>query len=123
MMLPEKTYATRRYFMNGMLVPIRNCSIVGGLSGSDAQPLDLGAAEHGVEDHAREYDGGEHVGDQADDERDRESLDGAGAELKEEERAHDGGDVGIEDGAERAVVAQLDRLTDALPGAQLLADA
>src|SRR5712671_5327383 len=109
--------------MNGMLVPMSSW-IMSAASWSDADPLGLArAAQHEVEDHPREDDRGEHVGDQPDGQRDRKTLDRSGAELEQEERADQGGDVGIEDGAERAVVTQLNRLAHALLVAQLLADA
>src|SRR3990172_8540845 len=108
--------------MKGRLTPISTWSMRTASTWSDAQPLDLAAAEHEVEDHAGEQDGREHVRDQADAERDRESLDGSGSELEQEHRRDERGQVGVQDGAERPVVAQLDRLAHAALVAQLLAD-
>src|SRR5262245_35096843 len=115
---PENTYVKRRYFISGKSVPTRSWSM-----GSDAQALDLAPAEHEIEDHAREQNGGEHVGDQPHAQRDGEALDRAGAELEEEEGADQRGQVGVENGAEGTVVAQGDRLTNALLVAQLLTNA
>src|SRR5262245_52279425 len=111
--------------MNPMFVPINSWSMssLPREPFSDAQPRDLPATQHEIEDHAREQHRREHVRHQSGDERDRESLDGAGAELEQEQRADDRGDVRIEDGAEGAGVAQLHRLANALLVAQLLADA
>src|SRR5262249_34429956 len=119
----ENMYAMRRYFMNGMLVPISSWNMRAASRSSDAQPLDLAAAQPVVVDHPREQHRGVQIGDQADAQRDREPLDGAGAELEQEHRADERGDVGVENGAERAVVAHLDRLPHAALVAQLLTDA
>src|SRR3954469_17211244 len=109
--------------MNGRLVPIRNCSVgrlreaTGGVAGAEtaraawalriwgmrclelrrslnAEALDPGgAAEHEVEHHPGEEHRREHIGDQPDDERDREPADRAGAEEEQEHTADDRGDV------------------------------
>src|SRR5438552_18127536 len=105
--------------MNGMLVPCRIWIMVA--LGLDAELLDLAPAEHGVEDHPSEQYRGEHVGDQADAERDREALDRPRAELEQEQGADQRRQVRIQNGAERAVVAELDRLAHALVVAQLFA--
>src|SRR5262245_4053779 len=116
-------YAKRRYRMKGMSVPIRNWIMRDASCSSDAQSLELAASEDEVEHHPGEQDGGEHVGDQSDDQRHGETLDRTGAELEQEQRADDRRQVRVENGAEGAVVAQLDRLADAALVAQLLANA
>src|SRR5882672_2546382 len=108
--------------MNGMSVPTRSCNM-GSSSLSDTEALDLAAAEPVVVDHPREQHGGEQVREQADAERDREALDRPGAELEQEERGDQRGGVRVEDGAERAIVAQAHRFVDAAAVPQLLADA
>src|SRR5437660_8577138 len=120
---PERRYAKRRYRMNGRLVPIRSWSMERASSGSDAEPLDRAAGQHEVEDHSGEQHGGEHVGPQTDDQGDREPLHRPGAEAEQEERAQDRRHVGVENRAEGAVVAELDRLPHRLLVPQLLADA
>src|SRR5580765_8892475 len=109
--------------MKGMLVLTSSWSMGRASPRLDAQPLELAAAQPEVVDHAGEQHRREHVRDQADDQRDGEALDRTGAELEQEQRAEDGGEVGVENGAERARVAELHRLADALPVPQLLADA
>src|SRR6185295_6239400 len=106
--------------MNGMFVPTRICIMAFEPSRSDAQSFEMAALEDEIEDHAREQHRGEHVRHQAVIRRDGETLDGAGAELEEEQRADDGGDVGVENGAERPVVTELDRLSHALSVAEFL---
>src|SRR5262249_48673457 len=122
MIAPENMYAMRRKRMKGMSVWVSSWIMSLRLA-SDTQPLDLPAAQPEVVDHSSEEHRREHVGDQTGDQRDREPLDGSGAELEEEQRAQDGGEVGVEDRAEGAVVAHLHRLPHALAVAQLLADA
>src|SRR5258705_4255409 len=108
--------------MNGTLVPMRNWIIAA--SRSDAEPLDLvAAAQHEVEDHSGEHHRGEHVRDEPDAQGDGESLDGSRTESEQEERADQRGDVGVQDGPERAVVAELHGLADRLLVAKLLPDA
>src|SRR5437867_7595402 len=109
--------------MKGMSVPINNWSMRSASRSSDTEPLDLASAQDEVVDHPREQHRREQIGDQPDAEGHREALDGPGAELEQEHRADEGGDVGIEDGPERAVVAHLDRLPHAALVAQLLTDA
>src|SRR6185369_3317200 len=97
--------------MNGMSVPTSNWSM--GCPRSDTEALDLAAAEPEIVDHPREHHGREQVREQPDAERDREALDGPGAELEQDCRGEQRREMGVEDGAERAVVAEPHRLVDA----------
>src|SRR5262245_56047807 len=58
--------------------------------------------EDELEQRARNEDGRKHVGDQAEEERGRESANRSRAELKEKRRRDEGGDVGIDDRDEDA---------------------
>src|SRR4030067_385063 len=109
--------------MNEMSVPISIWSMAYRLGFSKAEPLDAATAQHAAEDHPGEQHRREHVGDEPDAQRHRESLDRSGAELEQEEGADERGQVGIQDRAEGAVVAEIDRLTHAWLVAQLIADA
>src|SRR5215831_12902201 len=109
--------------MNGMWVSTRIWNMSRASPRLDAQPLELPAAQPEVVDHPGEQHRREHIRDQTDDQCDREALDRTGAELEQEQRAENGGEVRVENGAERARVAEVHRLANALAVAQLLADA
>src|SRR5690554_788187 len=64
---------------------------------------------------ARHRDRGEHRGDDADDQHDRETADRTGAEHEHDHGRNRIGDVRVEDGAAGFLVAKLHRLDDAAP--------
>src|SRR5580693_4866265 len=88
---------------------------------SDRELLHPAARQHHVEDPLADEDRSEERGQQADDERHRETLDRPGAELEQERRRHESGDVGVDDRGEGAVEAEVDRRAHGAPGAHLLA--
>src|SRR5664279_2124860 len=91
---------------------------------SDGEGLDpLLRTVDQVEEQVRHEDRGEDRGQKADDESDGEALDRPGAELEEKKGGHDGGDVGVDDGAPRALEAEVDGGLRRLAVVHLLADA
>src|SRR4029450_11439703 len=64
---------------------------------SDAERLDLALAQDPFEEELAHEVGGEHVGDQAPEQRDREALDGPGAELEQERGGNERGGVRVQD--------------------------
>src|SRR5262245_17384048 len=88
---------------------------------SDRDRLDLAAAlVHDVEEQACEEVGREQAGGEADEQRDREALHGAGAEVVEDGRRDHDGQVGVDDRAERAREAGVDGRARRLADPQLL---
>ena len=81
-----------------------------------------GAADPKRNQHAGEIDRGEHRGDDADQQHDREAAHRARAEIGHDRGRDDVGDVGVENGAERLAVAGLDRVDQPSPAADFLAD-
>src|SRR4051812_17297824 len=73
--------------------------------------------------HAREGDGGEHRGHDADQKHDRETLHRPGAEQQHDDARNGVGRVRLEDGAARFLLAQFDRHHDVAAAPQFLADA
>src|SRR5262245_49901688 len=85
------------------LVSSCNCFTPGSPSKgpSDAQGLHpLRPSEDGVEQRPRDEDGGEQIGQNADAQGDRESLDRSGSVAEQEDRGDEGGQVGVDDGAQ-----------------------
>src|SRR5436189_289090 len=83
----------------------------------------IGRLVDDVENHSRYEKRGEHRRAETDQQRDGESFDRAGAELKQEQRRDDRGEVRIDDRGERAGEALLDRRAHGFLLAQLFADA
>src|SRR5881275_2140296 len=73
------------------------------------------------EDGARDVDGREQVGEQAEHERDGEAADRPRPEDEEEQRRDDGRHVRVDDGDEGAREANVDGRGHGLAGVQLLA--
>src|ERR1700730_996716 len=97
--------------------------IESGVIGSDRQLLHPAPRQYQVEDPLADENRGEQRGQQTDAERHREALDRSGAELEQEHRRYQRGDVGVDDRGEGAVEAEIDRRAHGAPGAHLLADA
>src|SRR5436309_12014093 len=75
-----------------------------------------------VEDESGEEHGGEEARQDADEERDRESLDGPGPELVEDDGRHEDRHVRVDDSRERSLEARVDRRAHRLAQAKLLPD-
>ena len=73
--------------------------------------------------HPGEVDRGEHRGDDADHQHDREAADRAGAEIEHQHGGDDVGDVGVEDRGRGFLVARLERVEHLAAAPLLLADA
>ena len=84
--------------------------------------IDL-ARDNGVVNGARDKDGGEHRGDDADHQGECKSLDGSGAVLVEHDGGDDGGYVGIDDGLDSACITIFNGYPQGFFCAQFLADA
>src|SRR6202162_2249446 len=94
------------------------------ITASDRKGVDvLPPAVLELEDRVRNEDGGEDRDEEADDERNGESLDRPRSELEEEDRRDDDGDVRVDDRREGLGETVLDRRLRRAPGAQLLTDA
>ena len=83
----------------------------------------LAALDAAFEDQAGDEDGGEHRGDDTDDERGREALDRTGAEEEEHETRQEGGHLAVDDGGVGVLVTVGDSLAQALAGLELFLDA
>src|SRR5437867_3009609 len=82
------------------------------------------AFNQNLDDDPTDDDGAEHAGDDADHERERESLDRAGAELIQDHTGDERSEVRVEDGSlERALVTRVDRSHQRLTRHGLLPDA
>src|SRR5512140_1562364 len=90
---------------------------------SDRHRLGVAAVDEVGGDDARHHDGREQRGQQSDDERRREPANRAGTGGEQDEAGDQRGDVRVEDGPERAIVALVHRLPRRLAVIQLLADA
>src|SRR6202011_678889 len=77
--------------------------------GSDRHALRAPLAHPPGDDQARQGEGGEHGGDDADAEGDRKAAHRAGTDEEQHEGGDEGGDVGIENGGERAGKSRVDR--------------
>src|SRR3954447_16123984 len=75
------------------------------------------------DDQPGQRERGEHRGDDADAERHGEAAHRPGADVKQHRGGDEGGDVGIQDGRQRALEAGVDRGNRVAPAAQFLADA
>src|SRR5882757_9349595 len=92
------------------------------ITGLNRQVLQLAALEDIVRDGARAHSGGEHGGGEADHQRHREALDRTLAEQEQHEGGDEGGDVGVGDGEEGALVAGVHRRMRRQAQTQFLAD-
>src|SRR5216683_3062745 len=90
------------------------------MAGLDAQGGGLAPAQDPLEEEAADEVGREDVGDETHDERDREPLHGAGAELEKEGGGDEGGGVRVQDGDPHALESVVDRGAHGLAVAQLL---
>src|SRR5947208_17160033 len=85
----DTTIQNFRYFMKSIFV-LRNssitCSLFEARGASDRKLLHLAAGQNEVEDPMAHEHRREEGGEEADRQRDGEALDGAGAELKQEQR-------------------------------------
>src|SRR5205085_10506443 len=90
---------------------IRRGRTVKSLSGTslDRHALRAPLAHPPGDDQARQGEGGEYGGEDAEPERDRKAAHRAGADEEQHERGDEGGDVGIEDGGVRAGEAGVER--------------
>src|SRR5712691_2186935 len=86
----------------------------------DAQGGGLAPAQDPLEEEPADEVGSEDVGDETHDQRYREPLHGAGAELEQEGGGDEGGGVRVEDGDPHPLEAVVDRGADGLAVAQLL---
>src|SRR5438552_2585357 len=120
--ITEKATAWKRHLTKSYLVLTKICMTVFLDLNADRLRL-LRCRVFEIEDHARHEKRGEHGGEEADEQRDGESLDRSRSELEEEQRRDDGRHVRVDDGAEGALESLLDRGANGLPFAQLLADA
>ena len=75
------------------------------------------------DDQPRQGEGGEHRGDDADAERDGKAAHRPGADIKQHRGSNEGGDVGVENGGERAAEASVDGVDRRASAAHFLADA
>src|SRR6266545_1793993 len=115
----EAKIAHHLYLRKSMLV-WRNSSMA---RSSDRQGVDvLAPSVDDVEQRVRNEDGGEDGNEQADDERYGEPFDGSGAELEQEHRGDDDGQVRVDDGREGLREAVLDRRARSAAAPQLFAD-
>ena len=80
-------------------------------------------AHPGGDDQARDGEGGEHGGDDADAERDGKAAHRPGADIKQHRGGDEGGDIGVENGRERAAEAGVDRVDRRAAAAHFFADA
>src|SRR5436309_5140371 len=87
----------------------------------DAQGGGLAPAQDPLEEEAADEVGSEDVGDETHDQRDREPLHGAGAELEQDGGGDERGGVRVEDGDPHPLEAVVDRRPDGLAVPQLLA--
>src|SRR5215475_1292081 len=116
----ESRYAHRRLLMKSYLGETKIWSMVA----SDAQRLEAPAAHvQEVEDEPSEEHRGEEARQDADHERDREALHGAGPELIEDDRRHHDGHVGVDDRGEGALEPRVDGGPDGLAEPEFLPDA
>src|ERR1700732_3265881 len=74
-------------------------------------------------DQARQREGRERGGDNADTQRHREAAYRSGTDKEQNSSRDKGGDIGIEDGCERACEAGINRVDGGTSAAHLLADA
>src|SRR5256885_14712404 len=86
----------------------------------NAQGGGLAPAQDPLEEEAADEIGSEDVGHEAHDQRHREALDGAGAELEQERGGDEGGGVGVEDRDPHPLEPVVDRGPHGLAVAQLL---
>src|SRR5882762_9530198 len=99
--MSEIVTATRRYLTKSWLVPglISSKYFICISDSSNAEGLvQLAVPDEPLDDGAGHDDGGEHRGQQADDERGGEPADGSAAVGADDESGHQRGDVAVEDG-------------------------
>ena len=77
----------------------------------------------GLDNHSGHQNGGEQGGEDTDDQRGGETLDGAGTEDVQHDGRNQGGDVTVDDGGVGVLEALIDRHADTLTGAHFLAHA
>src|SRR5579859_1254678 len=90
---------------------------------TDAESLDLGAADPPIEDEACAEDAREEAAEDAHPQRDREALDRAAAVLHQDQRRDEHRRVAVDDRRQGARVAGVDRRARGLPRAELFANA
>src|SRR5262249_21317900 len=117
----DRPMAHHLYFRKSMLVWRKNSIAALYLYGDRVDVLSAPVLE--LEDGVRDEHGREDGDEEADDQGDREALHGSCAELEQEHRRDDRGDVRVDDRRERLREAVFDRGLRRAAVAQLLADA
>src|SRR3569832_1802717 len=112
----ERPMKYQRFPMKSNCLPCLMNSIVRFVlrASADVELLHFAAAHGPVAHQARAHDAGEQAHEHAEEERDREPLDGACPVLPEDQAGDDRRHVAVQDGAEGLVVADVDRLARAL---------